>query len=151
MWDLSAYLSCCSEWSARAPSLIPNHPRPAQGAWQTQGEHNKALGVRRAHTGVRPNKICGGFPDRTLLSSSSTMSWVISTCMAWMGRCLASLDPMSLSGAPWRAMPPVGRRAAAMVLFRASLSWRESDAAGLRTKRLSREMMHRESTQAQSR
>jgi hypothetical protein len=33
--------------------------------------------------------------------------------MAWTGVVLASLDPMSLSGAPRRAMPPVGSRAAA--------------------------------------
>ena len=42
------------------------------------------------------------------------MSWVISTCIACIGVDLASLEPMSLSGAPTRAMPPVGSRAVAM-------------------------------------
>jgi hypothetical protein len=68
-----------------------------------------------ARTGVRPNTICGGFPLRKLSSSSSTKSWAMSMCIAWMGMCLASLDPMSLSGAPWRAMPPVGRWVVAML------------------------------------
>jgi hypothetical protein len=43
------------------------------------------------------------------------MSWVISTCMACTGVDLASLDPRSLSGAPTRAMPPVGSSAVPMV------------------------------------
>jgi hypothetical protein len=43
------------------------------------------------------------------------MSWVISTCMACTGVDLASLDPKSLSGAPTRAMPPVGSSAVPMV------------------------------------
>lgn len=43
------------------------------------------------------------------------MSWVISRCMAWMGVGLATREPMSVSGAPRRAMPPVGSRAVAMM------------------------------------
>jgi hypothetical protein len=44
------------------------------------------------------------------------MSWVISTCMACTGVVLASsLNPMSLSGAPTRAMAPEGSRAAAIM------------------------------------
>lgn len=43
------------------------------------------------------------------------MSWVMSTCIAWMGVGLATLEPMSLSGAPKRAMPPKGSREVAMV------------------------------------
>lgn len=43
------------------------------------------------------------------------MSCVISTCMACIGADLASLDAMSLSGAPIRAMPPGGSSAVAML------------------------------------
>lgn len=43
------------------------------------------------------------------------MSWVMSTCMACIAGELASLDSMSLSGAPTRAMPPAGSRAVAMM------------------------------------
>lgn len=43
------------------------------------------------------------------------MSWVMSTCMAWTGVHLASLNAMSPSGAPTRAMPPVGSSCAAML------------------------------------
>lgn len=42
------------------------------------------------------------------------MSCVISTCMAWTGVVLATREPMSLSGAPRRAMPPVGSSEVAM-------------------------------------
>jgi hypothetical protein len=73
-----------------------------------------ALGVALEPTGVRPKRICGGFPLLRLSRSSSTRSWVMSTCMAWIGVGLASLDPMSPSGAPSRAMPPVGSREVAM-------------------------------------
>jgi hypothetical protein len=45
------------------------------------------------------------------------MSWGMSTCMAWNGVEDWSLDPMSLSGAPTRAMGPAGCRAAAMMVF----------------------------------
>ncbi|KAH7086604.1 hypothetical protein FB567DRAFT_550083 [Paraphoma chrysanthemicola] len=43
------------------------------------------------------------------------MSCVISTCMACIGGELASLAPMSPSGAPTRAMPPVGSSDVPMV------------------------------------
>jgi hypothetical protein len=76
------------------------------------------------------------------------MSWVISTCMAWIGVVLAVLDPMSASGAPRRATPPAGSRAAAM-----ARDWRAVDGEGRsrlrsRTQMASRETMHGESTQA---
>jgi hypothetical protein len=68
------------------------------------------------HTGVRPKIICGGFPLLALCRSSSTMSWVMSTCMACTGGCLPSLSPASLSGAPTRAMPPEGSIEVAMLV-----------------------------------
>ena len=46
------------------------------------------------------------------------MSCVISTCIAWMGVVLATREPMSLSGAPRRAMPPVGSSEVAMAKIR---------------------------------
>lgn len=46
------------------------------------------------------------------------MSWVISTCIAWMGVVLATREPMSLSGAPTRAMPRVASSEAAMARVR---------------------------------
>ena len=60
--------------------------------------------------------ICGDFPLLTLSRSSSTMSWVMSTCMACTGGCLPSLSPASLSGAPTRAMPPEESIEVAMLL-----------------------------------
>jgi hypothetical protein len=43
------------------------------------------------------------------------MSWVKSTCMACIGGESASLDSMSRSGAPTRAMPPGGSSVVAMM------------------------------------
>jgi hypothetical protein len=54
-------------------------------------------------TGVRPKMICGDLPERALARSSSTMSWVISTCMAG-GE--GELGLAWACGAPQRAMPP---------------------------------------------
>lgn len=76
------------------------------------------------HTGVRPKRSCGSFPLLTLSRSSSTMSWVISTCMACIGVVLESLAPMSLSGAPTRAMPPEGSRSVAMMVLLAAWLWK---------------------------
>ena len=71
--------------------------------WQTHTQHaTKDSGTR---TGVLPKSICGGFPLLMLSSNSSTMSWVISTCMACTG---GGLSPMSPVWAPTRAMPPAG-------------------------------------------
>ena len=51
------------------------------------------------------------------------MSCVISTCMAWTGVVLATREPMSLSGAPRRAMPPVGSSEVAMASVRVVEGW----------------------------
>lgn len=76
------------------------------------------------------------------------MSWVISTCMACTGVVLASLDPMSLSGAPWRAMPPEGSMVVAMGGVWRTTSKRCATRCESRTQMSSREPMHGESTQA---
>lgn len=62
------------------------------------------------------------------------MSWVISTCMACRVDELASLDPMSLSGAPTRAMPPEGSRDAAMMGVVAAWLGTESSRCEARTR-----------------
>jgi hypothetical protein len=52
------------------------------------------------------------------------MSWAMSTCMACTGGRLSSLSRASLSGAPTRAMPPVGRSEVAMLVSLASRVWK---------------------------
>jgi hypothetical protein len=79
------------------------------------------------------------------------MSWAMSTCMACTGGDEASLVSMSRSGAPIRAMPPVGSRAAAMLSCYSTVSKRGGSRCEARTRLLSAEAMHRESTQALSR
>jgi hypothetical protein len=53
------------------------------------------------------------------------MSCVISTCMACTGVVLASLDSMSLSGAPTRAMPPEGSGEVAMMMLLVEFGYRK--------------------------
>ena len=53
--------------------------------------------------------ICGDLPERTLARSSSTMSWVIWTCMAW------AWVWAWVSGPPVRAMPRASNMSAAMM------------------------------------
>jgi hypothetical protein len=108
----------------------------------------RASGEVCTHTGVRPKKICGALPLLTLSRSSSTMSWVISTCMACSGGETASLDSKSWSGAPTRVMPPVGSSAVAMMGLWSIVSMRSGSRCEARTRMLSREAMHGESTQA---
>jgi hypothetical protein len=50
------------------------------------------------------------------------MSWVRSTCMACSGGELVSLDSMSRSGAPTRAMPPGGSSVVAMMGYGSNVS-----------------------------
>lgn len=75
------------------------------------------------------------------------MSWVMSTCMACTGVVLASLNPMSPSGAPTRAMPLIGSRDVAML---ESLATRLRERGGTRcearTRMLLEDAMHGEST-----
>lgn len=98
------------------------------------------------HTGVRPKRICGGFPLLMLSSSSSTMSWVISTCMACSG---GSLSPKSPFGIPTRAMPPDGSIVVVMVGVVACRPYGEArEAWSSHPGMLSREAMHGDSTQA---
>jgi hypothetical protein len=79
------------------------------------------------------------------------MSWVMSTCMACTGVVLESLNPTSLSGAPTRAMPPVGSREVAILeLLAAWLIQRGGTRCEARTRMLLGEAMHGESTQALS-
>ena len=92
--------------------------QPIPRAQSTPSQATTASGDEGERTGVRPNRIWGGLPLRTLSRSSSTMSCVISTCIAWMGVVLATREPMSLSGAPRRAMPPVGSSEVAMAKIR---------------------------------
>lgn len=104
-------------WSARVAIPFLNNADNYDERSQHH-EHMRAAtklqGTLRRPTGIFPKRICGSLPLLTLSRSSSTMSWVMSTCMAWMGVVLASLEPMSLSGAPKRAMPPGGSTEAAM-------------------------------------
>jgi hypothetical protein len=76
------------------------------------------------------------------------MSWVKSTCMACIGVEEASLDSISLSGAPVRAMPPAGSRAVAIVGCWSPVWKRGGSRCEARTRLLSEEAMHGESTQA---
>lgn len=82
--------------------LEPGHQTQQRQQSVTALHAPKKIGT---HTGVRPKSICGGFPLLMLSRSSSTMSWVMSTCMACTG---GGLSPMSPFGAPTRAMPPSG-------------------------------------------
>ncbi|KAH7390782.1 hypothetical protein DE146DRAFT_142905 [Phaeosphaeria sp. MPI-PUGE-AT-0046c] len=100
------------------------------------------------HTGVRPKDICGALPLLTLSRSSSTISCVMSSCMACIGGEWVSLDSMSLSGAPTRAMPPAGSSAVAMMGCWSDVSKRGGSRCQARTRMPLRVAMHGESTQA---
>jgi hypothetical protein len=102
-------------------------------------------------TGVLPKSICGGFPLLMLSSSSSTMAWVISTCMACTG---GGLSPMSPVWAPTRAMPPAGS-IIVVVMVKAGVvacrPWGEAEEAWSSHPEMSlREAMHGESTRART-
>lgn len=79
------------------------------------------------------------------------MSWVISTCMACTGVELASLDPMSPSGAPTRAMPPGGNCVLAMISALATFPEKRRNEVFTRTRMSLMRTMHGDSTQARSR
>jgi hypothetical protein len=79
------------------------------------------------------------------------MSWVMSTCMACTGVVLESLNPTSLSGAPTRAMAPVGSNEVA--ILESLAAWfieRGGTRCEARTRMLLGGAMHGESTQALS-
>jgi hypothetical protein len=102
-------------------------------------------------TGVLPKSICGGFPLLMLSSSSSTMAWVISTCMACIG---GGLSPMSPVWAPTRAMPPAGS-IIVVVMVKAGVvacrPWGKAEKAWSSHPEMSlREAMHGESTRART-
>jgi hypothetical protein len=107
----------------RGQPVVPSSSIPKQQ--QQMSTTRQASGDMCTHTGVRPNTICGDFPLLALSRSSSTMSWVISTCMACSGADLASLRAMSLSGAPIRAASQAGSSAVAMVVLKVQLYSRE--------------------------
>lgn len=79
------------------------------------------------------------------------MSWVMSTCMACTGVGLPSLSPVSLSGAPTRAMPPREKQRGRHVGITGRLYYRKRwNRREARTRMLLGEAMHGESTQALS-
>lgn len=149
-WCLLAHgCSCppCSHASMhdyqRHPALADTHTDTDIACFEEKNSDTR--------TGVLPKSICGGFPLLMLSSSSSTMSWVISTCMACTG---GGLSPMSPVWAPTRAMPPAGS-IIMVVMVKAGVEayrpWGEAEEAwSSHPEMSSREAMHGESTRART-